>query len=278
MWRLVLLLVPALLSAQDAREIVRRAVETAEVHDKLALNYTFIERQDIKQLESNGRTKKHEIRTFDVTMVEGSPHRRLIARADKPLSPEDDRHEREKERLGIEQRRRETAEQRAKRIAEWEKKRNRQREFMREIPNAFNFQILREERIDGRAVYVIQAEPRPGYDPPSMATGFLRKMRATLWIDKQDHGWARLDAEAFDNVSIGLFLARIHKGTRILLEQTRVNDEIWLPRRMNIAATLRVALVKWIGGEWHYDYRDYRKFEASSRVAGYEPGEAGGPR
>lgn len=264
---LLLLAALAALAAEDAREIARRAVEAYQEHDKASLDYIFVERQDIRQLESNGRTRKHEIRTFEVFVAEGSPYRRLVAREDRPLSPEEDRHERDKQAWGIEQRRKETPEQRNKRVADWEKKRNRQREFMKEIPDAFLFRILRDERHEGRDVWVIGVEPRPGYDPPSMAAGFLRKMRGAMWVDKQDYGLARLDAEAFDNVSVGLFLARMHKGSRVTMEQTRVGN-VWLLKRMDIAASLRVALVKWVGGEWRYQYRDYRRLEAASRAAG----------
>jgi hypothetical protein len=38
--------------------------------------------------------------------------------------------------------------------------------------------------------------------------------------------WVKLDAECIDNLSWGLFLARLHKGAHILVEQTRVNGEV----------------------------------------------------
>lgn len=255
--RLALLLLPLLLWAEDPREIVRRAVETDKANEQRGLRYSFIERQDIRQFDSSGQTRKHEIRTFHVTLIDGTPYRRLIARNDEPLSAEEDRHEREKLELAAAQRRRETPQQRASRIEDWDKKRRRQREFLDDIPNAFTFTIAGEKRIGGRTLWVVHAEPRPGFKPATIAAGFLRKMRATLWIDRQDYGWARLEAEAFDNVTLGLFLARMHKGTRVVLEQTRVAEGLWLPSRMDIAATLRIALVKWIGGHWQYEYRDY---------------------
>jgi hypothetical protein len=269
MVRLALLFVPVLLAAQDPSALVRRSLELYDLHDKLAMEYVFVERQDIKQLDSHGNVKKHEIRTFETIMAEGSPYRRLIAREDRPLSPEDDLHERKKKEFDLEQRRNETPQQRARRIADWEKRRARQREFMKEVPNAFDFRLLREELLNGRATYVVQADPRPGYKPPSLAAGFLRKMRATLWIDKEDHAWARLEAEAFDTASLALFLARMHKGSTIRLEQMRVDGGVWLPSRMQIDATLRLALVKWVGGHWHYDYRDYRKLPAEVSASGH---------
>lgn len=270
MRRLAFLFLPlaaAAAAAEDPREIVRRAVETYKYSDARAVHYSFIERQDMRQVDSHGRTKKHEIRTYEVTMPGGSPYRRLIARNDEPLPPEEDRHEEEKREAAIKLRGEETPQQRAGRIADWDKKRRRQREFLDEVPGAFDFRLAGETTRNGRALYVIHAEPRPGYNPGSMAAGFLRKTRAVLWIDKEDYGWARLEAEAFDNVALGLFLVRVHKGTRVLLEQTRVAQGMWLPTRTDVAATLRIALVKWIGGEWRYQYRDYRLVPYQSPVA-----------
>jgi len=269
MARLALLLIPAILAAApDPREIVRRAVEKDEAAFQAAADYIFVERQDVREIDGQGRTRKREIRTYDVTLAGGSPYRRLVARDDQPLSAEEDRAEREKMARSLAERQRETAAQRARRIADWEARRRRQREFMREVPDAFDFRILREEPVDGRQTYVIAAAPRPGYRSTVTAARFLRKMRATLWIDRQDSAWVRIDAEVVETVSIGIFLARFYKGTRVLLEQTRVDGGIWLPRHIRMNAAGRVALVKRIGGEWDFIYRNYRKSEAGSSEAG----------
>ena len=54
----------------------------------------------------------------------------------------------------------------------------------------------------------------------------------------------KLDLEVIDTISFGLFLARLHKGTHIATEQTRVNDEVWLPRHTAVHVDVRVALLK----------------------------------
>jgi hypothetical protein len=54
-------------------------------------------------------------------------------------------------------------------------------------------------------------------------------------------------------------------------EQTRVNDEVWLPKRVAIALAARVLLLKTFRAEVEATYRDYRKFQSESRLAGFEP-------
>jgi hypothetical protein len=71
-----------------------------------------------------------------------------------------------------------------------------------------------------------------------------------------------------DTVSFGWVVARIHKGTRFVYEQTRVNDEVWLPGHLNFKFNARIALFKGYNEEAEQTYRDYRKFRTSARVVG----------
>jgi hypothetical protein len=97
---------------------------------------------------------------------------------------------------------------------------------------------------------------------------FLSKFRGRVWIDKGDLQLSKMDVQAIDTVSVGWVLARIHKGTRVILEQTRVNDEVWLPRHVNFKLDMRVALLKGYNLDGDMSYRDYRKFRTSSRIVG----------
>ena len=77
-----------------------------------------------------------------------------------------------------------------------------------------------------------------------------------------------MDIEAIDTVSVGWVLARIHKGTRVMLEQTRVNDEVWLPRHLSFKVDARVALFKGFNINGEQEFRDYKKFRTSSKIVG----------
>src|SRR6478735_4856175 len=90
------LAVSVCLGAEDAREIVRRSVNVGDENLKAARNYTFRERSEERTLDGAGRVTKTESETRDITVLSGSPYRRLIARDDKPLPPKDERKEDEK--------------------------------------------------------------------------------------------------------------------------------------------------------------------------------------
>ena len=263
---LLALSLPAALPAQDPLEIIRRATELDRRNTEIARNYTFLQRQEQREQESNGKFKKSESETFDVTLLEGSPYRRLVARNDQPLSPKDQRKEEEKLQKSIEDRRKETPEQRDRRVAEWDRKRQKQREPLKELPEAFNFRLAGEEALNGGVAFVIEGTPKPGYRPKSASTAFFPKIKLRLWIDKADYQWVKIDIESLDTISFGGFLIRLAKGSHVAIETARINNEVWLPKRAEIRGSVRLALVKVMRGEILFTFSDYKKFQTDSRV------------
>ena len=263
----VFLTAAAALAAQPtADEIVRRAIERDQQNWLAARNYTFLESQVRRTFDGKGNVKDARVRTYDITLQEGSPYRRLISENGKPLDPERQKKEDEKLRKSIEARRSETPEQRRKRTAEEEKERKRNREFTQEIPVAFHLKLAGSEAISGRDCWVVEGTPKAGYKPRNKTTRIFPHIKGRLWIDKQDYNLVRGQAEVIETVSWGLFLARIYAGTKVMFEQTRVNDEVWLPRRIYAQATGRLGLIKKLNLDMDIRYQDYRKFQAESRI------------
>ncbi|MGA2038778.1 MAG: hypothetical protein ABSH42_05830 [Bryobacteraceae bacterium] len=262
--------IPCLLAAQsapDAREIVRRSVELDRKNEAIARNYTFLERDETRMLDRSGKPKKApESRTFDVTLLEGSPYRRLVKRNDRPLPPEEERKEQEKLRKSIDERSKETPAERQNRIAEWDRKQQRQRAPFQEIPDAFDLRLAGEETLDGRGVYVIAATPKPGYKPKLASAAYFPKIKGKLWIDKRDNQWVRGEIETLDTISIGGILVRLAKGSRATFEATRVNDEVWLPKQITLDGSARLLLVVGARAQIDIAFSNYRKFQADSRL------------
>jgi len=120
--------------------------------------------------------------------------------------------------------------------------------------------------VSGREAWVIDGEPRPGYEPHMKEAKFLPKFHGRVWIDKSDLQLAKMDVECLDTISWGLFLARFHKGSRLMLEQTRVNDEVWLPLHVTAKIDVRLALLKNFNVDVEQTYRDYKKFRTSAKI------------
>jgi hypothetical protein len=254
------------MTAQDAREIVRRSIEVDKSNSDLVRKYTFLRHEEIREYEADGKFRKSESTTQDVTPVEGSPYKRLVARNDKPLPPKEQAKEDDKLRRSIEERRKETPEQRAVRIADWQRSQNKQREPLQEMPDAFDLKIVGEEAVDGVDTWVIEGNPRPGYKPKASSAAIFAKVKVRLWIDKKENQWVKLELDSLDTISFGGILLRVAKGTRLELENTRVNNEVWLPKLILVRGSMRIALVKVLHGEVIINYSGYKRFQAESRV------------
>jgi hypothetical protein len=257
---------PAILAAQDPREIVRRSVEVDQKNVELARNYTYLQRLETRELDGSGKVKRTQTQTWDVTFLEGSLYQRLVARNDQPLSPKEQKKEEDKLRKMTEQRRKETNEQRERRIADSERRDERQHETLKELPDAFDFRLVGEEALASGEVYVIDATPKPGYKPKLHSAAYFHKVKGRLWIDKTDYHWAKVEMETLDTISFGGFLIRLGKGGHMIVEQARVNQEVWLNKSVTIRASARLALIKGVHMEFIMTFSDYKKFQVDSRV------------
>jgi len=211
--------------------------------------------------------KKTEIRTYDVLQIEGTMWRRLIAKDDRPLPPDEER--KEQQRIDKETRKRasESPADRQKRIAKHKKEQQDDEEMQREILEAFNFRLAGRESISGVPCLVIEATPKPGYRPRRKQAGMMKHFAGRLWITEATNNFVKSEARVLDDISFGWFLAKLRKGGQFAVERTRVNEEVWLPRSISLRLGGR-ALIKQINMEVQATYSDYKKFRVDSRITG----------
>jgi hypothetical protein len=252
--------------AEQIREVLRRAEEKDLENDKRQRDYTYIERVERHQLDGHGGVNKTETWTSEVLEIYGEPVVRRTSKDDKPLSADEAKKEDEKIQKIIDKRKSESEEDRRKRLAREEKDREEDRKFVLEIADAFNFRLIGSEAIGGRDTWVFEGEPRPGYEPKERNAKMLSKFKGRVWIDKAEAQWVKLDITAIDTVSVGFVLARIHKGTHLVIELTRVNDEVWLPKFLQLHFDARVALFKSYDDDVEQTYRDYKKFRTDTKI------------
>jgi len=258
------------LSQEQMRQLLRIVASKDQENDKLLRDYTYVERDVQNNLDGNGKTKSTEVKTYDVLEIYGEQVQRLTAKDDKPLDAKEAAKEEEKIQKIIDKRKNESDDARQKRAEKEQKDREEERKFTGEVADAYDFHLVGSETIGGRAAWVIEAEPHPGFEPHLKESKFLSKFHGRVWIDKSDLQLARLDVEAIDTVSLGWVLARIHKGTRVVLEQTRVNDEVWLPQHVAFKLDARIALFKGYKMDGDQTFRDYKKFRTSAKIVGMQ--------
>lgn len=253
------------LSEDRIRRLIRESASKDLENEKKLRDYTYVERQETRHLDGHGHVKSTEIKTFDVMEIYGEQVQKLVSKNDKPLSQKEARKEDDKIQNLIDKRKRESEEEREKRLRKEEKDREEDRQFVEEVADAYNFRFVGMETLDGRDNYVIDADPRPGYEPHLKQAKVLPKFRFRAWIDKQEVQWRKLDVECIDTVTFGLFLFRMHKGAHATIEQTRVNGEVWLQRHIVANVDFRLALMKNFDLSMDISDGDYKKFRSSTK-------------
>jgi len=209
-------------------KIIERSAQEITADWNQAPDYSFVEREAVSKHDSG-----QSVKTYQVFQIDGSPYNRLTAVNDQPLSMGQQAEEERKLRNEIHKRRQESEHERAKRVEKYQKERRQDRALMEGMVDALDFQFVGQETMDGRDCWVLNATPKPGYQPTKRELKVLAGMRGRLWIDKATSRWVKVQAEVFQTVSLYGFFAKVRPGTRLLLEQKPVVGNLWLPKHLS---------------------------------------------
>jgi hypothetical protein len=248
--------------APDPLEIVRRSVERDWTDFESRKNYTYQERSEFRQYGRNETATRVRSETNEILILGGRPYERLTARDDKPLAAREERREQAKLDNELAKRQHESAAEQARH----QKERTEERAFIREIPDAFTFRLVKTDTVSNQPTWVIEALPKPGYRAVRARAKDFAKVRATIWIEQDMYHWVKVDADVLNTISVDFGLLRVARGSSMHFEQTRVNDEIWLPSSMLVRFQARLALLNVLRGEYNIRYSDYRKFQSDSKI------------
>ena len=125
----------------------------------------------------------------------------------------------------------------------------------------------------GQDVIVFDFGPNPDYKPRKLVESIVQKLVGVVWIDEEARDVARLEARFSETAKIGGgLLASLHKGTNLVIEQTKINGEVWLPSYAEVHATARVVFVRVRQNEIDR-YSDYKKFRVETKIGPSTPWE-----
>ncbi len=105
---------------------------------------------------------------------------------------------------------------------------------------------------------MLAATPHPGYHATGKYGKLFSRVQGKLWVNKQDFGWVKVDGEVTQTFSMGLFVARVQRGSHIILEQTCLGDAVWVPKRLEMRASARILFLKSLDLDRILTYSDYR--------------------
>jgi hypothetical protein len=237
-------------SVADAPRIVSPSVVATERSWAMRDHYTYVERDEDRRLNSLGQVKSENVDVTRMMVVNGARFEQLVEHNGQlPSAKEQKKSDDDLEKL-----KHETHDEQAARL----RKDQENRAFLRDVLEAFDFRLTGEEIVDGRSAYVLHATPHPGYHPHGKYAKVFPRVEGNLWVDKQDFGWIKVDGQVTQSFSLGLILARVERGSHIILEQTCIGDAVWVPKRIQIRATARILFLKSLGIDRILTYSDYQ--------------------
>jgi hypothetical protein len=236
----------------DVPRLVASSLGATERHWQGRRQYSYVEHSESRRRDMEGHVKSEDVEISSTTLVNGVPFEQLVERNGEPPSA----WEKWRQAKALDTLQRETPAQLATRIGEQDDDTG---ALVREVPKAFDFRFIGHEVIHGRDAYVLHITPRSGYEARGKYGKVLSKVEGTVWVDAEDLVWIKVDGHVIESFSIGLFLVRLLRGSLVRIEQSRVEDGVWLPLRVDVRATAKILLVKSVVIERLLTYSDYRR-------------------
>ncbi len=256
--------IPQLLRDLNANQ---RAIEEIQKH------YTCHLTVEELKVDSKGDVTSKSVKEYDSYFIGEDEVRRLIAKDGKPLEGDEKKKEEERFSKQFDELKKKQAELEND-PKKQEKQQERDDEQISDFLRAESFTNPRREIFRGHEVIVFDFAANPDYKPRNLNESIAQKLGGVVWVDEDARDVARLEARFMDSAKIGGGLVgAISKGTNLVIEQAKVNDEVWLPTYAEVHASARLAFVHFKANEIDR-YTDYRKFGSEVKLGGAVPLDA----
>ncbi len=249
----------------DIPELLRAVQTNEKASEAVAKDYLYRSVWTEEASDGRGGVKKTETEEYDVFWVEGVPVRRMTKKNGKDLSAEEQKKESER----IDKEVAKAKESRAKADEKGKETGPRGEELVTvsRLMELGSFTNARREQLNGRDVVVVDFAGDPKAKTKSKFEEVIRDMAGTAWMDEQDKVLVKAQGHFINTFKVGGGLVvNIQKGTNFLMEQRKINDEVWLPETIEGQGSFRFLLFAGFNGTVRVADSDYRKFKATSTI------------
>ncbi|HXQ74570.1 MAG TPA: hypothetical protein VN844_28960, partial [Pyrinomonadaceae bacterium] len=259
---------PGAVEKLDITSLLLEVARNQDATENRVAEYSFKQTETDREINGKGELKKQTVKVYEVYPL---PNReavvKLISENGVPLSAEraakEDKRVQE-EFLKAERDKEKDEQEAAKRRAERDKKKKNDDDADPAISmflRACDFVSPRREHFEGRESIVFDFRPRAGFKPKTREESLIAKLVGVLWIDPTDKQVMRLEARLAEGFKIaGGLVASLKPGAGIVMEQTRMEQGIWLPRFAQINLSVKVLLFG--GGDFNktIEWSDFKHF------------------
>jgi hypothetical protein len=236
--------------------------------------YSYVETRKDQKLDASGRMVEET-----VSVIESYPGlpgeerwQRVLIVDGKPV-PASELAERDRERQReveayVRRNARQGRSDRERLAREREKERREREEAIEDAFRVFDFEMVRREKVNGHDTILVTMVPRPNVEARTTIGRMAQSFHGRVWISESDYEMVKLEVEALKDLSFGMgLLARIHKGTRMMFERRKVNNESWLPARMSYSASARVLLLRRMRIGRISEFANYKLFSVDTKTS-----------
>ena len=231
-----------------------------ELEDRVA-EYAFKQTETDREINSKGELKKETVKVYEVyPLPNREPVQKLISENGVPLSADRAAKEERRVREEFEKAEREK-EKDAKKVAQLRAEREKKDTEISPFLKACEFVSPRRELLAGRETIVFDFRPRAGFKPKNREESLIAKLIGVVWIDPVDKQVIRLEARLAEGFKMaGGLLVSLKPGAALVVEQTRMEQGVWLPRFAHVNLSVKVLL--FAGGDFNktIEWSDYKHF------------------
>jgi len=228
-------------------------------------NYLFHSSTTAEEVDGSGHTKKTTSTEADHYWINGVPVHRVLKKNGKDLSPQE--LAKEDERIGKEVAKAREKRDKADAQGKESSPRGDDEITVSRLIELGQFTNARRVQLKGRDTIAVDFTGDPKAKTRNRAEDVIRDMAGTAWIDEQDHVLVRVEGRFVNAFKVGAgLLVNIRKDTRFSMQQTKINDEVWLPAAFEGQGAARVLLFVSFNGSVRTVCSDYRKFRATSTI------------
>lgn len=222
------LLMPGALRAQDARALIRQAVETelaANDHDRSRWRY---------------RDDEQDKRTVSIVVeTDAGSVKRLVMRDGRPLTAVEAAAEEQRLQAFVADPSK-IAKQRKDGASDDESA----RQLLKMLPEAFDWKVAKVTESDD----TLEFSPKPGFNPANMQARVLSAMAGEVVVDRKQHRMRTLSGRLTQDVTIGYgLLGRLKEGGTFRVERREVKPGLWQITETHVHIDGKALLFKQIG-------------------------------
>ncbi len=252
---------PAAAPLPEANDFMRGLADRQRGREEALNTYSYDILQVEEQLDKKGAVKERKSRLYEVFYVKGHSVRRQVAENERPFGA--------RKLADVDKKVQKEIAEIIKKAKSDEKKKGKEEDDamkLSAILSRYDFRSVAREDVRGRPAIVVDFAARPGKWKVE-ADNVLRNLTGRMWIDEVEREIVRAEIRNTGGIKIAFGLGASLSQLAVTLEFQRLDDEVWLPSRVEGRVAGRLLLVKGFRARSVETYSGYRRFQVETDEA-----------